>query len=205
MPRVADGQRGVGHVAEVRDLAVGLGRRRDELVAETRVDGDVRAHPDVVLREEPPQRLPIVANGIDQARHREIDVARQSLEERLQIRERDDAALLAGGVLIELDVLALEPELGRVRAARHEHGVANLEVVQAVVARKAEIARYLGGHTGDGEVPEFLAGEPRHRRRDVDEADVVGERDRAIDAAFDRVEQRRREQMLLLHGDVLVA
>src|SRR5439155_12776511 len=123
-------------------------------------------------------------SGIDQARHREIDVARQSLEERLQIRERDDAALLAGGVLIELDVLALEPELGRVRAARHEQGVANLKVVQAVVARKAKIACYLSGQASDCEVPEFLAGEPRHRRRDVDEADVVGERDRSIDAAL---------------------
>ena len=86
--------------------------------------GQVRPQPDVVLREEAEQPLLVIPNGIDQARDREIDVARLPLQERRQRRKRDDAALLARRVLVELNELTLEPELRRMAAPRPEQRVA---------------------------------------------------------------------------------
>src|SRR5262245_38874167 len=107
MPRVACRERAVIDRAEIRDLAVCLGRRRDEFIPLTEIHRQVRPPPDVVLREEAPELLTVVPNRIDLAGDREIDALGDALQEIRQIRESDDPAALAGRVLIELEGLAI--------------------------------------------------------------------------------------------------
>ena len=143
--------------------------------------------------------------GIDLARHGQVHAGGPPGEEALQVREVHDAALLAGRVLVELQVLPLEAEAGRVPPARPDQRVPYLPVVQEVVARQPEVAGHLRHHAADGEVAEGLARDPGQALGDVHDAAVVGQRHRAVESHAEGVEQARREGVLALRGDVGVA
>ena len=162
MPRISDRQRRVGHVTQIRDLAVRFGRRRYELVPEAEIDSHVRPQPNVVLREEAPERLPIVADGIDLSGHCEIHIRWLALQKGGEVWERDNAAALARRVLIELNVLSLKSESRRMLAACQKDRVGDLKIVEVIVPGQAKITRHLGHKPGDRQVPKWLAGQPGH-------------------------------------------
>ena len=91
------------------------------------------------------------------------------------------------------------------RASRPKQRVAELPVRQIVVARQPEVAAHLGHEPGDREVAESLTRQPRQRGGNVDRPHVVGERHRPVDSAFQRIEERGREQVLVLNGQILIA
>ena len=192
----------VGDVAQVRDLAVDLGRYGHHLVAKPEVHRQPIGDPHVVLQETGEQPLPILADRIDLAGHREIDVRRPAGQEQLEVVEGDDAAGLAGGVLVELHVLRLSAELEQVAAARRDQRVAELPVVEPIVARQPEVAGHLRDQSLDRQVAEFLAGQPRHVGRDVDGPAVVGQRHRSIQAGAKLVEHALRKRVLPFAGHV---
>ena len=66
-------------------------------------------------------------------------------------------------------------------AAIENQGVGELPVVQPIVARQTEVACHFRHHPSNRQVPERIAGDPGERRRNVDRADVVGERDRSVE------------------------
>src|SRR5436190_15346348 len=109
---------------------------------------------DVVLREETPQRLPVSTVRIDLSGDREIDALRNAAKEVFETGERDDAALLACGVLIELHALPGEADLEGMAAVRQKQRVVPLVIIKVIVARQAVIAGHFGHQTGDGQVAE---------------------------------------------------
>ena len=149
--------------------------------------------------------MTVVSNRVDLSGHGEIEVVHLALQEVGKARKDSNAAALACRVLIEPDVLTLEADFDGVRSAAEEQRVADLEVTEKIVARQPEIARHLGDQSLNCEVPELFVRDPGHGRRDVDRPHVVRQRYRAIDAAVERVEQRRGKQMAVLDGQVLVA
>ena len=86
-----------------------------------------------------------------------------------------------------------------------KHGVAKLVIVQAIQAGQAIIAEILGCHSGDGEVTEGLAGNPGERRRDVDEPFVDRFVVRAVETHARGIQHARREHMVVIQRDVLIA
>ena len=90
-------------------------------------------------------------------------------------------------------------------AARPDQHVAGLPVVQSIVARQPEVAGHLGDHSQNGEVAEVLARNPRERRWNVDRAEVVGERHRAIEPDTQLIEHGLRKRALMLHRDIGIA
>ena len=107
MPGVADGQRRVGHVAQIGDLAVDFGRHRHGFVAKSKVQRQAIGESDIILHEPGKQPLAVLADGIDLAGDGKVHVGRTTGQKQLEVVERDDAAFLTRRVLIELQVLHL--------------------------------------------------------------------------------------------------
>src|SRR5262249_12854883 len=59
--------------------------------------------------------------------------------------------------------------------------------------------------TADGEIAELFTGNPRHRGRYVNRADVVGQGSRTINAESKLIQERRRECMPPFRGRILIA
>ena len=181
VPRIANGQRAVGDVAEVRDLAIDLRGHAHGLVAQPEIRGQPVRQPHVVLHEARDQPLAIPPIRIDLTGHRKVDIRGSAREEQFEIVERDDATGLAGGVLVELQVLRLRADPEQVLAPRPDQRVADLPVVEPIVARQAEVSCHLRHEPLNRQIPELLAWQPREVGRNVDRPLVVRQRHRSIE------------------------
>src|SRR5258708_1104356 len=118
VPRVTDGDGRVRRSSEVRNLALFFGRCRDEFIAQSQIQRNVRPQLIVVLPVKSPQPLTIGSHAILFLRQHPIDLSDLSFQESRDVVEGNNATKLAEAVLIELNALALKSNAQGMGAVR---------------------------------------------------------------------------------------
>src|SRR5207244_3993222 len=198
--RIAQRDRRIVDVAQIRDLSVALFRRGDEFPSQSHVEGKSPVNLKVVLNVRADQVLPVMPFEI-RTWLGQLEVARLSGEEVLHAREAQAAAASAVGETIVAEVLEVHAALEMVSARTPIDVVGELVEILGKIAGVVAVGADLG-HAGDLERAKRLSrneGDVGMRIEGIDVLARIG----AIDAEARFVENGRRRQVALLEGENL--